>query len=92
MIKNCAAIVGSVHAIKELRGVVHTTVELHGTVHILKDHKTYEGTYNVIPSGKKQTLYTVEKVMKDNVTVESIPYYEVSNDSDGITAIIGGND
>ena len=73
-------------------GVVHTTIELQGTVHILKDRETYEGTYNVIPSGKKQTLYTVEKVMKENVVVEKIPYYEVSNDSDGITAIIGGNE
>lgn len=74
-----------------LVGVVHTTIELQGTVHILKDRETYEGIYNVIPSGKKQTLYTVEKVMKENVVVEKIPYYEVSNDSDGITAIIGGN-
>lgn len=79
---NCADIIG----------VVRTTCELRGTVQIVKEHDTYNGQYNVIPKGNAQTLYTMDKLMKENVVVEKIPYYEVSNDSDGITAIIGGND
>lgn len=82
MVDNCATI----------NGEIRTRVELHGTVQILKEHETYEGPYNVIPKGIAQTLYTTDKLMKENVVVEKIPYYEVSNDSDGITAIIGGNE
>ena len=79
---NCANIIG----------VIRTTCELRGAVQIVKEHDTYDGQYNVIPKGKAQMLYTMDKLMKENVIVEKIPYYEVSNDSDGITAIIGGNE
>lgn len=82
MVDNCATV----------NGEIRTRAELHGTVQILKEHETYEGTYNIVPKGVTQTLYTTDKLMKENVVVEKIPYYEVSNDSDGITAIIGGNE
>lgn len=75
----------------ELSGVVVTQHVLSGTVSILKDRSTYSGPYRVTPSGNEQKLYTSEKVMAEDVTVESIPYFEVSNTSGGTTAIIGGN-
>lgn len=49
----------------------------------------YTGVYEVIPKTAAQTLQTKDKKMIDDVSVHAIPYYEVGNDADGITAIIG---
>lgn len=73
-------------------GIVNTCVELRGTVQILKEHEKYIGPYVVTPSANEQKLYTADKAMTQDVTIESIPYFEVSNTSGGTTAIIGGND
>lgn len=76
----------------ELRGIIVTSQKLHGTVAILKNNRTYAGPYVVTPKASEQILYTSEKVMNDDVLVEGIPYFEVSNTSGGMTAIIGGNE
>lgn len=47
----------------------------------------YQGPYDVIPQTYEQSLETKKKLMTDNVTVEEIPYSEVSNDF-GKTAVI----
>ena len=48
----------------------------------------YEGPYHVIPKAwQEQTLATRQKLMTDDVTVEEVPYAEVSN-TDGTTCII----
>lgn len=49
----------------------------------------YKGDYAVIPKTTKQELDTKNKMMKDNVTVQRIPYHEVSNQA-GTTIVIGG--
>ncbi len=48
----------------------------------------YEGDYTVIPKVYEQTLATKNKSMTDDVTVEAVPYAEVSNPSGGKTANI----
>ena len=48
----------------------------------------YDGDYTVIPKVYEQTLETKNKSMTDNVTVEAVPYAEVSNPSGGKTANI----
>ena len=48
----------------------------------------YEGNYEVTPKVTSQTLLTGQRVMKDNLNVLSIPYYETSN-LKGKTIIIG---
>ena len=49
----------------------------------------YKGLYKITPKTyDQQTLETKAKRMKDNVEIEKIPQYEVSN-TDGITLIIG---
>ena len=50
--------------------------------------ETYEGNYEVTPKVTSQTLLTGQRVMKDNLNVLSIPYYETSN-LKGKTIIIG---
>lgn len=50
----------------------------------------YEGEYTVIPStDSSQTLKTAQKFMSRDVTVQKIPYFEVSNNSGGMTVSIG---
>ncbi len=53
-------------------------------------YEDYAGEYKVIPKIEAQSLPTADKHLTDNVTVEPIPYYEVSNQK-GKTIIIGGN-
>jgi hypothetical protein len=50
----------------------------------------YEETYDVIPKANEtQVLNTKNKLLIDDIKVKEIPYYEVSNDKDGMTVIIG---
>ena len=39
----------------------------------------FEGDYSVTPKVEAQTMPTKEKVMLDDVTIEPIPYAEVTN-------------
>lgn len=50
----------------------------------------YAGPYTLTPTGETQTLHTANLRMAQNVTIQPIPYTEVSNASGGKTAIIGG--
>lgn len=54
-------------------------------------NEVYEGSYRVTPRVSNQTLDTANKLMKSDVVIEEIPYAEVSNNSGGKTATIGGN-
>lgn len=49
----------------------------------------YKGDYEVIPKTEQQVLNTKEKFMSKDVTVHSIPYFEVSNTAGGDTVYIG---
>ena len=49
----------------------------------------YNGEYNIIPKAyDEQVLQTKEKTLLENVTVQKVPYYEVSNSSGGNTVNI----
>lgn len=52
-------------------------------------HEPYEGSYSVTPAITEQILETRDKLMVDDLTVQSIPYYETTNPK-GKTVIIGG--
>lgn len=49
----------------------------------------YEGDYTIIPKVSEQELQTKNKMMKDNATIEQIPFHEFSNET-GTTVVIGG--
>ena len=54
------------------------------------DYDEYTGQYQVTPLPYvEQILRTRNKVLKYDVTIEEIPYYETSNDAGGYTVIIG---
>lgn len=49
----------------------------------------YTGSYNVIPDLVAQRLATAEKCMKSDVTIQQIPFFDVSNTAGGSTVYIG---
>lgn len=53
------------------------------------DAEVYEGPYEVRPTPGGETMQTEGKLMKDDVTVQPIPYFVVSNDAGGETVYIG---
>lgn len=84
-----------------LRGTVVPKATLHGTIvnntvklaakvqrPISVTADVYDGEYEVTPAVDAKVLGTKSKLMMDDVTVLAIPYYEVSNEQDGYTAII----
>lgn len=57
---------------------------------VCNDLPIYNGEYTVTPlADGEQTLLTKGKYNTRDITVEKIPYYEVSNDEGGTTINIG---
>lgn len=54
------------------------------------DLPTYAGSYTVNPTFLDQTLGTAGLIMREDMTIKKIPIAEVSNNSGGVTVIIGG--
>lgn len=49
----------------------------------------YAGDYSVTPKAfENQTLATAQKLLEKDIVINEIPYFETSNDSNGITAYI----
>lgn len=53
------------------------------------DYPPYTGNYVVTPSVEEQKLATKQKLLIEDLTIEKIPYSQVSNMSNGITVTIG---
>lgn len=58
-------------------------------IKVFDDVPQYEGVYEVTPRVIEQTIPTAQKFLARDVTIEKIPYFEVSNNSGGTTASIG---
>ena len=71
-------------------GSLTSTLILTGSLSMPTVCADYAGVYDVRPETYPQTLYTAGKVMREDVTVRAIPYYEVDNAAGGNTIIIGG--
>lgn len=63
------------------------SVRITGTAVV--DAPEYAGPYDITPLLSAQVLPTAKKLMQKDVTIRKIPQYEVSNDSNGYTLIIG---
>lgn len=48
----------------------------------------YDGEYEVTPTASEQHLDTANKLLKRDVTVHEVPYYQTSNESGGYTVSI----
>ena len=60
-----------------------------GEISIISDAPRYTGDYEVTPKVNGQTLETKGKLMNENVEINAIPYFNVSNASGGNTVYIG---
>lgn len=58
-----------------------------GTI-IEKSSEIYDGPYEIKPKHNEQILNTKDKTLKDDLTVEEIPYSEVTNPQGGTTVYI----
>lgn len=73
-----------------LFGSIKSEGNLTGSVFLTVDHECYSGNCHVIPKVESQVLPTCDKIITEDITVEGIPIYEVSNPQGGSTIIIGG--
>lgn len=63
---------------------------LSGKVSVTKEYDIYGGEYEIIPKAfEEQVLPTSNRVLKEDVVVKEVPFYETGNDSGGMTAYIG---
>ena len=74
-----------------LKGKIRSEISISATVRYPIDVRipTYDGNYQVVPKSTQQILLTKDKQMTDDVTIKPIPYFETSNEEDGITIFIG---
>lgn len=57
---------------------------------LIGNYDRFDGEYVVTPTDEDQYLDTSRKVMRGDVTVQAVPYFETTNESGGYTVIIGG--
>lgn len=57
-------------------------------VPVYKDAPPYEGDYEVTPKVSEQKLPTAMKLLEEDVTIKSIPFFNVGNTSGGSTVYI----
>ena len=63
-----------------------------GEIHKVTEYiggERYTGDYEVTPKVEKQTMPTKDKILINDMTIEAIPFYNVSNTSGGSTVFIG---
>jgi hypothetical protein len=53
------------------------------------EYEYYEESYSVTPKATSQVLETKSKLMKDDLTINKIPFFETSNEQGGNTIYIG---
>lgn len=76
-------VVGKISTTQGINGALTT-----GKVIVNDELKLYDGIYEVTPKVKMQKLETKNRFMSDDVTIHSVPVYEVSNASGGNTVYI----
>lgn len=76
------------HAVSvRIAGAVPVRVDVAGTAVVSAPE--YAGPYDITPLLSAQTLPTAKRLLQQNITIKKIPQYEVTNDSNGYTLIIG---
>lgn len=70
-----------------IAGAASVRVDVTGTAVV--GAPEYSGPYDITPLFSAQTLPTAKRLLQRNLTIKKIPQYEVTNDSNGYTLIIG---
>lgn len=81
---------GKLQAESGISGKLSEEIDIKGSLILPIGYEDYAGPYSVKPKTEPYLLATADRHMTDDVTIDAIPYYEVSNQN-GKTIIIGGN-
>lgn len=71
--------------VNQMIGIIQDVI----IVPVYEDVPEYQGAYRVTPKIVEQKMETSGKFLRDDVTVESIPFFNVGNSSGGSTVYIG---
>lgn len=72
-----------------MKGTLSGIESLNGSICVTKEYNTYSGDYKVVPKASgSQVLQTANKILKEDILVTEVPYWETSNESNGTTAYI----
>ena len=66
----------------------HINVNVSAITKILPEGDVFSGPYNVVPKVNAQTLETADKYMTQDVSVDAVPFYSVSNQYGGNSVYI----
>lgn len=82
---------GNIKSSLTLIGNIRSNVSLNGVISKPKyiNFEKYQGDYEVTPKVEAQTIPTKDKVLIDDMTIKSIPFFKVSNTTGGNTVFIG---
>ena len=86
-IENAGSIKGIIGAGLNIIGAIKNDT-LSGTLNIGGTYQDYSGAYDVTPKTEGQILETENKILRQDVLIKKIPYFETSNEY-GETIFIG---
>lgn len=81
---------GKLQVESDISGKLTAEIDIKGSLILPIGYEDYAGPYRVKPKTEPQTLATGDRHLTEDVSIDAIPYYEVSN-ATGKTIIIGGN-
>lgn len=77
-------------ALPVLEGILSEVPTIYGELSDVVAYKSYTGDYRIIPLfGQDITLQTENRVLKDDMVVKQIPYFETPTPDGGTTVYIG---
>lgn len=78
-----------IKALDSLSGTISSECELTGNLCVTQEYDAYDNSYEIVPKAfQSQVLETKDRVMKENLVVKEVPYWETSNDANGKTVYI----
>lgn len=88
-IKALESLSGHISGLCTLSGELSCKAGLQGKVSTDISFKTYDGEYDITPQAfDVSILPTANKLLKKDIVVQKVPYFETSNLQDGITVYI----
>lgn len=84
-----AALTGKISGNGGLSAVLSNDISLTGSLSKPIGYVDYKDSYEVTPKTTEQVLQTKDKHLTDDVTIKSIPFFDVSNTAGGSTVYIG---
>ena len=90
LLKTDGELTGEIVSTYEITSEITSALAIQGQVSTMPLLHNYEGTYEISPVAELDIiLETSNKILKNDIVVKEIPYFETSNESGGYTVIIG---